>query len=288
MTELLKGKLYVDSIIEELQSRSDALKEKNIMPVLAVVRMGKKESDLAYERGLKKRAVSAGVNVEVYEIDEYSEQREVEDLIKLLNNDERIHGILIFEPLPQHINAESLHKKLATAKDVDGVTAGSMATVYSGKGKGFAPCTAEGCIELLKYYGVQLAGKRAVIIGRSNVIGKPASMLLLGENATVTVCHSKTRNIEQICREADIVIACIGKGKHVGEAYLREGQILVDVGINFDEAGNMVGDIDFDAALKVGASAVTPVPGGVGAVTTAILMKHVIEAAERIAGQNVC
>lgn len=280
-TEILKGKAYVDSIIEELRGRSDSLKSKGIMPVLAVVRMGSREDDLAYERGLKKRAVSAGVKVEVFELDEMATQKEAEDLIGNLNNDERIHGILIFEPLPPHIDGEKLHKRLTPGKDVDGVTAGSMATVYSGKGKGFAPCTAESCIALLKYYGVELSGKKAVVLGRSMVIGKPVSLLLLAENATVTICHSKTEKLKEVCKEADILIACLGKGKFVNEEFLREGQIVIDVGINFDEDGNMVGDVDFEAASAAGVSGITPVPGGVGTVTTATLMKHVIEAAER-------
>ncbi|MBE6030486.1 MAG: bifunctional 5,10-methylenetetrahydrofolate dehydrogenase/5,10-methenyltetrahydrofolate cyclohydrolase [Clostridiales bacterium] len=281
MTELLKGKAYIDSIIEELQKRSDALKEKDIVPLLAVVRMGEREDDLAYERGLKKRAVSAGVVVKVHMLPETADQKDVENLIGDLNADDKVHGILVFEPMPAHIDSEKVHKRLTPAKDVDGVTSGSMATVYSGTGKGFAPCTAEGCVELLKFYGVELAGKRVVVLGRSTVIGKPVSMLLLAENATVTICHSKTTDLPAICKEADILIACIGKGKFVGEQYLREGQVIVDVGINFDEEGNMTGDVDMEAAQSVGVAAITPVPGGVGMVTTAMLMKHVIESAER-------
>lgn len=281
MTELLKGKPYVDSIIEELQARSDALKEKDIVPVLAVVRMGQREDDLAYERGLKKRAVSAGVSIKVYELAETAQQKDVEELIGELNADDKIHGVLIFEPMPAHIDAEKIHRRLTPKKDVDGVTAGSMATVYSGKGKGFAPCTAEGCVELLKFYGVEIEGKKAVVLGRSTVIGKPVSMLLLENNATVTVCHSRTKNLREVCREADIIIACMGKAKFVDGSFLREGQVVVDVGINFDEDGNMVGDVDTNAAIEAGVSGITPVPGGTGVVTTAILMKHVIEAAEK-------
>ena len=184
-------------------------------------------------------------------------------------------------PLPSHIDEAAIRETISPEKDVDGVTSGSAAYVYSGQGIGFAPCTARAVMEILKYYNIPLVSRRAAVFGRSMVIGKPVSMLLMAENATVTVCHSRSLNADEISKQADIVVAALGKAKALREAYFREGQCVIDVGINFDENGKMCGDVEFSAAEKT-VSQITPVPGGVGAVTTAVLLRHTLEAAEKM------
>ena len=209
-------------------------------------------------------------------------QTELLDCVRALNEDGSVHGVLILRPLPPHIDDRAVCRALAPEKDVDGITEYSMAGLYSCKKVGFAPCTAEACIDMLDHYGVELAGKRAVVVGRSFVVGKPVAMMLLERDATVTVCHTKTKNLAALCREAEILVVAIGHGKMIGREYLSPGQVIVDIGINFDENGKMCGDVDYEAASET-AKAVTPVPGGIGKVTTAVLAKHVVEACSRLA-----
>lgn len=280
MATLLKGKEVVDKLNEELAKRSEDLKTSGITPTLGIVRLGERPDDLAYERGALKRAEKTGVAVKQFIFEEDMSQDELLAEIDKINKDDEISGVLMFLPLPSQIDDEAVRNALAPEKDVDGITDGSMAGVYSGDDKGYPPCTAEACIQILDHYNIDLKGKNVAVIGRSQVIGKPVSMMLIKRNATVTICHTKTVDMADICKDKDIIIAAAGHIDTVTEDFLSPQQIVVDVAINFDDEGNMCGDVDFAAAEPV-VDAITPVPGGVGTVTTSMLMKHVIEAAEK-------
>jgi methylenetetrahydrofolate dehydrogenase (NADP+)/methenyltetrahydrofolate cyclohydrolase len=280
MAEVLKGKEVIAQLNDEVRQRSEKLQEQGIQPTLAVVRLGERPDDLAYERGLTKRAEKTGVQVKSCVYPEDLSQEELLKELDSLNQDPSVHGILIFRPLPKSIDDHAVRAALAPEKDVDGITDASQAGVYTGSGKGFAPCTAEACIRLLKHFQIPMEGKRAVVIGRSQVIGKPVSLLLLSQNATVTICHSRTRNLPEVCQSADIIVAAAGNPGTVTRDCLRNGQTVVDVAVNVGADGKMCGDADYDAALEI-ADAVTPVPGGVGTVTSTVLMDHVVTAAER-------
>ena len=280
MAKILKGKEVIDSLNEELRERSKVLNEEGITPTLGIVRLGERPDDMAYERGALKRAENTGVNVQQFVFDKDMSQDELLDEIDKINNDDSIHGVLMFRPLPPQIDDETVRNALAPEKDVDGITDISMAGVYSGSDTGFPPCTAEACIQILDYYDVDLKGKNVAVIGRSQVIGKPVAMMLIGKNATVTVCHTKTEDMADICHNKDIIIAAAGHQGTVTEDFLSPDQTVFDVAITFDDDGNMCGDVDFPAAENI-VDAITPVPGGVGTVTTSMLMKHVIEAAEK-------
>lgn len=280
MAEVLKGKEVVSQLNDEIKGRSEKLQKQGIQPVLAVVRLGERPDDLAYERGLTKRAEKTGVTVRKCVYPEDLSQEKLLEEIGKLNQDDSVHGILIFRPLPEGIDDRAVRSALAPEKDVDGITDASQAGLYSGSGEGFSPCTAEACIRMLNHYQIPLEGKRAVVIGRSQVIGKPVSLLLLSRNATVTICHSRTENLPEVCREADILIAAAGHAGTVTADCFREGQTVIDVAVNVGADGKMCGDADYDAALKT-VYAVTPVPGGVGTVTSSVLMDHVVTAAER-------
>lgn len=279
--EILKGAAVAAAMNGETAERAGKLRERGITPCLAIVRVGERADDLAYEKGILKRCAAVGVDARQYVYPIEIDNNELIYNLCKLNEDESIHGILVFMPLPPHLDEKAVREAIAPEKDVDGVTEGSAAGVYTGSGRGFAPCTARACVEILKHYGVAISGKRAAVFGRSLVIGRPAAMLLMAENATVTLCHSKTENPAEISREADIVIAALGRAKALGIEYFREEQTVIDVGINFTSEGKMCGDVDFDAASEL-VSSITPVPGGVGAVTTAVLVRHVVEAAEKI------
>lgn len=279
MAEILKGAPVAAALTEELSRRSAALRDKGVAPCLAIVRLGARDDDLAYERAAMKRCGAAGIAVRQMVLPEEADTAAVLDVIRDINGDDTIHSCLIMRPLPRGVDEAAVCAALAPQKDADGITPEAMAAVYAGRGG--APCTAEACLTLLRHYGVTISGKRAVAVGRSAVIGRPAAMLLLGENATVTLCHSHTVDLPAIVREADIVIAALGKAEALGAECFRVGQTVVDVGIHYSQAkGRMVGDVDFDAAAPI-VDAITPVPGGVGAVTTAVLCRHVIEAAEK-------
>ena len=279
--EILKGAAVASALNEKSKEICRSLKERGVNPCLAIVRVGERGDDIAYERGILKRCSALDVEPKQIVLPATVSQSEITAVIKKLNCDNTVHGILVFMPLPSHIDEALVRETIAPEKDVDGVTSGSAAFVYSGKGSGFAPCTARAVIEILKHYNIPLASRRAAVFGRSMVIGKPVSMLLMAENATVTVCHSQTANAEEVAGQADIVVAALGKAKVLGREYFREGQCVVDVGINFDENGKMCGDVDFSSAEEL-VSYITPVPGGVGAVTTAVLLRHTLEAAEKM------
>ena len=279
MAKLLKGIEAAKSITARLQTEVCSLKEQGIAPCLAILRVGCREDDLAYERAAVKRCDTVGIAVRQVTLPETVTREELLAEIETINGDDTIHGCLIFLPLPAHLDEDGVRKALSPAKDVDGITEGSLGAVYGGTGNGFAPCTARACVELLKHYEIPLQGKRVAVVGRSLVIGKPVSMLLLNENATVTVCHSRSENLPALCREADVLVVAVGRMGLVGGRHVRPGQTVVDVGIHVD-GDTMRGDVRFDEAEPV-VDAITPVPGGVGSVTTAILASHVVEAARK-------
>ena len=280
MAELWKGAPVAAALTERLIPRAKALVEKGVTPTLAIVRVGERPEDLSYERGALKRCEKVGIAVRQYLLTSEATQTDLMEVIEDINGDDSIHGCLMFRPLPKHMDEAAACAALSPAKDVDGITAGSLAAVFSGSGAGYPPCTAQACLEILDHYGYELKGRRAVVVGRSLVIGKPVSMLLLGRHATVTICHTRTADLAAECRRAEVLVAAAGKAGAVSAQCLAPGQVVLDVGINVDENGNLVGDVDF-AAAEATVDAITPVPGGVGAVTTSVLARHVIEAAEK-------
>jgi methylenetetrahydrofolate dehydrogenase (NADP+)/methenyltetrahydrofolate cyclohydrolase len=279
--ELLKGKPVADAVKEHIRNSVDELISEGVVPTLAILRVGNNESDIAYEESAVKTAKSLGINVEKYIMEEDSKTHDVLDVLEVINENTNIHGILMFRPLPKHIDEEYIRNKIAPNKDIDGISDASVAGLFTGKMTGFPPCTAEAAMLILEKYGIELSGKRAVVIGRSLVIGKPVAMMLMDKNATVTICHSKTPKeaLQAICKEADIIVSAAGKINTVDGECVDGKQVIVDVGINFDSAGKMCGDVNFEE-VENKVSAITPVPGGVGSVTTALLLYHVCEAAK--------
>ncbi|MBQ2752261.1 MAG: bifunctional 5,10-methylenetetrahydrofolate dehydrogenase/5,10-methenyltetrahydrofolate cyclohydrolase [Oscillospiraceae bacterium] len=281
MAILLKGAPAAAKLTEQALQRSESLRSQGIAPTLAIVRMGERDDDLAYQRGAQKRCEKAQVEVKVYALPEDASQSELLSLIQKLNDDNSIHGVLIMRPMPKHIDDEAVTNALSPEKDVDGITPGAMAALYAARESGFAPCTARACVEILKHYEIPLLGRQAVVVGRSLVIGKPVSQLLLKENMTVTTCHSRSQNLEDICKRADIIVAAAGKAGMITADFLSEGQTVLDVGIHSTPEGGLCGDVKTEEAAEI-VYAVTPVPGGVGAVTSSVLALHVVTAAERI------
>ncbi|MBQ3286841.1 MAG: bifunctional 5,10-methylenetetrahydrofolate dehydrogenase/5,10-methenyltetrahydrofolate cyclohydrolase [Firmicutes bacterium] len=281
MAELLKGAAVAAAVTERLQPEVAALKARGVEPCLALVRVGERPDDVYYEKSAVKRCEKVGVTARRFTLPEHASTDEVLQVIEKINADPTIHGCLVFRPLPAGVDDAAVRGALAVEKDVDGVTDGSLAGVITGAGKGFPPCTAQACMEILDHYGVDPCGQRVTVLGRSLVVGRPLALLLLHRNATVTVCHSRTGrdDIRRLSREADIVCACLGRAEMVDESFLSEGQIVLDVGFNPLPDGSVAGDVHFAAAEK--ARAVTPVPGGVGAVTTSVLVKHTVAAAAR-------
>ena len=284
--ELLKGKPVADLICEKVQTEAEELLEKGIYPTLGILRVGHNESDIAYETSAEKKAKSLGMNVEKYIMEANSTESDVLDVLEVMNEDNNIHGILMFRPLPKGIDENHVINRINPAKDIDGISFESVGGLFTGAKKGFPPCTAEAAVAILDHYGIEVAGKKVVVIGRSLVIGKPVAMMLLDRNATVTICHSKTKpeDLKALCKEADIIITAAGKIGTVTEEHVNGKQVIVDVGINFNEDGKMCGDADFEA-LEGKVEAITPVPGGVGSVTTALLLYHTIEAAKGLSAK---
>ena len=280
MAEILKGKEVVAALKEKLIAEVEELKAKGVTPTLAIVRVGERPDDISYEKGAMTRCKGIGVEVKNFLLPADCTQDDVLKVIKEVNEDSAIHGCLLFRPLPKTMDENFIRNQLDPAKDVDGITDLSMAGTYSCTALGFPPCTPTACMEILEHFGIDLTGKKVCVVGRSLVVGKPAAIMALQRNGTVTICHTKTKDMKAVAREADIIIAAAGKAGVVGEGFFKEGQIVIDVGINFDEEGNMKGDVDFAAAEPI-VAAITPVPGGVGTVTTSVLVKHVIEAAKR-------
>ena len=281
MAELLKGAPVAAALAEKTTAEAEALKARGIIPTLAILRVGARDDDLSYERGAMKRCAAAGIEVRSVLLPEDVDQNTLMNTLSALNNDNTVHGILMFRPLPAHLDEEAARKALAPEKDVDGVTDGSLAGVFTGSHEGFSPCTAQAVVEILNHYGIALKGKNVAVIGRSLVVGRPAAMLLMEQGATVTICHSKTEDTAAVTRQADIVVAAAGQMRNFGTEYFTPGQTVIDVGIHFnEETGKLCGDVRFEDAEPV-VSAITPVPGGVGAVTTAVLVSHVTVAAMR-------
>lgn len=279
--EILKGAPVAAALDEKTKIKVLALEQKGIYPCLAILRVGERPDDMAYERAAVKRCEKVGVQVRKIILPEDVSQAELISEIEKLNADSGVHGVLMFRPLPKSLDEKAACLALDPRKDIDGITVGSMSRVFSGSGDGFSPCTAQSVMEILNYYGVEISGRRVAVIGRSLVIGRPAAMLLMAANATVTICHSKTEDMPSVVRDADIVVAAIGKGEAIGAEYLRAGQTVIDVGMNWsEEKQKFVGDVRLDEAEQT-VRAVTPVPGGVGSVTTSVLVSHVVEVADR-------
>lgn len=265
---------------ERIKADVKKLEEKGVTPTLGIVRVGERPDDVSYERGAVKRCETLGVAYQKFLLPADVTQEELMKTIDEVNSNDGIHGVLIFRPLPKHLDEEAVVKALAPEKDVDGITDGSMVGVFTSTPQGFPPCTPQACMEILDHYGIDCTGKKAVVIGRSLVVGKPAAMMLLKKNATVTICHTRTKDMPSVVREAEIVIVAAGRAGVVDDTYLSPGQIVIDVGINVNEEGKLCGDVDYEKAEPV-VEAITPVPGGVGSVTTSVLVGHVVEAAMR-------
>ena len=278
MALLLKGGEAAAAMNEKTAARVAALTAAGVVPTLAVVRMGAREDDLSYERGVMNRCAKLGIQVKPYLLEADASQDQLLAVLEEINQDGSIHGCLIFRPLPAQIDDKAVRAALAPEKDVDGITDASLAGVFTGSGVGYAPCTAQACVEILDHYGIPLEGKRVTVVGRSLVVGKPAAMLLDRKNATVTICNSRTRNLPEICRGADVLVVAMGKRGAIGGDCVAPGQVVVDVGIHTGENGKLCGDVRFEEAEPV-VAAITPVPGGVGAMTTSVLAAHVVEAA---------
>lgn len=281
MAERLAGKAVADAIKEDLTSKIEEMKAKGITPKLGIVRVGARPDDLYYEGGAKKTCDAVGMEYEVFEYPEDIDQESFEKAVIEVGSNSGIHGILMFAPLPKHLDERKIRSLMPVEKDVDSMNLDSAAKVFADDPTGFAPCTPAACMEILKYYNIPLKGKRAVVLGRSLVVGKPVAMLLLREHATVTICHSRTENLPEVCQKAEILVAAVGKAKMVKANFVKPGQTVIDVGINEDpdNPGKFVGDVDYDEVEPV-VEKITPVPGGVGSVTTAVLCKHTVMACE--------
>lgn len=278
MGEIIKGKPVGDNLSEVLKGECEELVQDGIQPKLAILRVGAKANDLSYEKGALKKCETIGIVAEVTELPEGTSQEQYIEALEKLNNDSSVHGILTFRPLPEGIDEEVIKNIIAPEKDVDCFSPMNTAKLMEGDKTGFPPCTPTAVVEILKHYNVPLKGAKVVVLGRSMVVGKPVSMLLLGENATVTICHSKTQDLPEVCANADVLVAGVGRARMVTSDYVKEGAVVIDVGINAKpEGGGICGDVDTDSVSEK-ASMITPVPAGVGSVTTSVLAKHVIKA----------
>lgn len=285
MAQILKGAPVVEALNNKMIEEINQLKSEGIEPTLCIFRVGERPDDLSYERGAMKRCEKVGVTVKNVVLKADVSQDEFDRTLESLNCDDSIHGILMFRPLPAQLDNEKARQMLNPTKDIDGCTDGSLAGVFTNTKVGFPPCTAQAVMEILKYYNIDIQTKKAAVIGRSLVIGRPVSMMLMHENATVVTCHTKTLNPAEIASKADILVAAAGRIHSVGVEYTNPKQIIIDVGINWDEEkGGITGDVDFQT-VEPEVKAITPVPGGVGTVTTSVLVSHVVEAAKRAAGK---
>ena len=289
MAKQLLGKEVNEALVAALQGRTAALKEKGVTPTLGIIRLGENPSDLSYEKGATKRAEEVGVAVRNFVLPESAAKEEVLAVIDQVNADDSIHGVLMFRPLPKHLKADQdeICNRLAPRKDVDSMTHMSNAGVFEGQDLGYAPCTPAACMEILDHYGIDCKGKNAVVIGRSLVIGRPISMMLMHRNCTVTTIHTRTKDPMAYLPYSDLIICAAGVLNSVTADMVRPGQTVIDVSMNWNPEkitskgkGGMSGDCAFDEVEPI-VEAITPVPGGVGAVTTTVLMKHVVMAAER-------
>lgn len=277
MTKILSGKEVAAALKEKLAAEVEQFKQKGKTPVLFIVMAGDRPDSAAYIKGAVKRCTDIGIDCLVEKLPEEISQDEFLKVIERLNGDTNVNGILVMRPLPEQISEDVVKYKIAPEKDVDCFNPINVSKVMSGDGDGFAPCTPQAVIEILDHYGIEISGKRTVVIGRSMVVGRPLAMMLLKRNATVTICHTRTKDLAGEAKRAEILIAAAGKARMVTKDMVSEGAVVIDVGINFDENGKMCGDVDFDSVSEI-AGQITPVPGGVGSVTSTVLAKHVIEA----------
>ena len=281
MAQILRGKAVADALTAQMKKDVEELKAAGVTPTLCIFRVGERPDDLSYERGAVKRAGIAGIEVRNVILPADVSQEEFDQEFRKVNEDENIHGILLFRPLPKHLDNEKARQMLNPAKDIDGCTDLSLAGVFTNTKAGFPPCTAQAAMEILHYYGIPVKGKKAAVIGRSLVVGRPVAMMLMHENATVVNCHTRTIDVPSITRDADILITASGQLHSVTKEYTNPHQVVIDVGINWDEArGGISGDVAFED-VEPNVAAITPVPGGVGSVTTCVLIGHVAEAAKR-------
>lgn len=272
---ILKGKPVADSMQAALSEKAHELRKKGIIPKLCIIRVGERSDDIAYETGAVKKMTATGIEADRVILNASCTQEELEEVMKEKNSDEEVHGILMLRPIPAHLDEKKITQMISPEKDVDCMNPATLAGIFEPSEGLKTPCTPQAVIEMLRYYDIEMTGKKVAVLGRSSVIGKPVALLLLNENATVTICHSKTADLRETVREADIVISAMGRAKMIDGSYIREGATLIDVGINTDENGKLCGDADFESAEKV-AGAISPVPGGVGSVTTTILAKNLL------------
>ena len=283
MAKRLSGKEVTAALNARIRANVETCRAHGVEPTLCMVRVGDNPSDMSYERGASKRCETLGVACKQIHLPEDVSQEELLSVIEDVNQDPAIHGLLLFRPLPKHLDQALIENTLDPAKDVDCMTDLSMSGVFTGKQIGFPPCTPQACMEILDHYGYDCTGKTAVVIGRSLVVGKPAAMMLIKKNATVTICHTRTKDMPAVTRDADLIIVAAGRAGVIGADYVREGQTIIDVGINVNAEGKLCGDVDF-AAVEHVVDAITPVPGGVGTVTTSVLVGHVADAALKTLG----
>ena len=286
MADILKGADVVSAINNKMAAKIEELAGKGIIPAMATIRIGERADDISYEKTAVKRCEAVGVTVKNIILPADADQCTLMKNIYSLNDDNNIHGILLFRPLPKHISDDVCRAAIRPEKDIDGITDSSLAGVFTGSGHGFAPCTAQACIEVLDYYNIDCKGKRVVIIGRSLVVGKPVAMMLMAKHATVTICHTRTVDIPSVARNAEILIVAAGQMEGLTKEYFSPGQTVIDVGINWNEnKGKLCGDVLFEDAEPV-VAAITPVPGGIGTVTTSVLISHVVDAAMNLSNQQ--
>lgn len=278
MSNILKGKAVADAILQDSYEILSKLKEKGIVPSLATVRLGEDAADISYETTIVKRCKDFGIEHKGIYLERNIKQRDLVMEIEKLNQDSAVHGVLMFRPFPEGIDEDFVRNTLTESKDIDGITDHSLVGVFTDKEIGFPPCTAQALMELLKYYKIECSGKRVAVIGRSLVVGKPLSMMLLRENATVRICHSRTDDLKACISDADIVVTCIGRAKMLGKEYLSSKHTVIDVGINLDKNNKLCGDVDFEQVADL-VNAITPVPGGIGGITTAVLLRNVVKSA---------
>lgn len=274
--EILKGLPVANAINEKLMEQVKSI--EGPLPHLAIIRVGERPDDCSYERGAVKKMDKVGVRCTTYTFDADIDNETFQAEFDKINENPDIDGILMLRPLPKQLDEKQIENKIDPRKDLDGISPLNLAKVYAGDESGYAPCTAEAVIEMLDYAGIDIKGKRVTVVGRSLVIGKPVSMLLMKRNATVTVCHTKTVDMAGTCKNAEILVAAVGSARMIKKEYVADGAVVIDVGINVDDEGNLCGDVDFDAISDIAAAA-SPVPGGVGSVTTSVLAKHLVKAA---------
>ena len=277
MYQIIDGKKVSQKVKDELKIKVEKLKESGIFPGLAVIIVGNDSASRVYVNNKKKACEYIGIRSEEYALPEETTEEELLALVKKLNEKKDIHGILCQLPLPKHINEETILNSIDPKKDVDAFHPVNVGKIMIGNFD-FLPCTPAGVMELIEETGIDLTGKQCVVVGRSNIVGKPQAMLLLHKNATVTICHSKTKDLKEVCKTADILVVAVGRAKMIDESYIKEGAVVIDVGMDRDENGKLCGDVDFESACKK-ASYITPVPGGVGPMTIATLMKNAVTAA---------